>query len=596
MTAILLVAVLSASPVTGGESARALDRTARRDLDAARALFEANLDAIRKRDAGAYRACYRDSPFLVRSGPDGPTLGLESFVAPSAGEWPEALDAYDLRLVPVRDGVVYGSYRYRVVFAGVPSEGLSERLFIRTPQGWKIAITTAFPAPPGTPPPPLALVGGTIVDGSGGPGVPDGVLLMRDARIECVGTRAECPVPEGVDIRNVDDTWVVPGLVDAHVHFSQTGWVDGRPDAVDLRETYPYEEAVAWLQGHVADLFRTYLYSGVTAVLDVGGYPWTWTLQARAEEHALAPHVAATGPLLTTWVPEILTLPEQTQFVLMADEAAIERAVRSHAAFGADAIKVWFIVRRDDDFAELAKKVEQAGATARELGLPLVVHATGLEHAKVALRAGAKILVHGVDDQPVDEEFLDLARRNGSLCTPTLTVLEGYRSVYQRRWDPAGVPIEGVDAETLRRARATVDIPDDRLPATSLDAVMTRLDSRQKMLAENTRFMHRAGVRLALGTDAGNPLTLHGVSVFKELEAMEAAGLSPAEVLIAATAHGAVALGRDDIGVLEAGRIADALILDANPLARSSNFRRIQAIVRRGTWHERSQLRALATR
>ncbi len=75
--------------------------------------------------------------------------------------------------------------------------------------------------------------------------------------------------------------WITPGLVDAHVHFCQTGWADGRPDAFDVRERYPYEEVEADLRAHPERFFRSYLCSGVTAVFDVGGYPWTLDLRAR---------------------------------------------------------------------------------------------------------------------------------------------------------------------------------------------------------------------------------------------------------------------------------------------------------------------------
>ena len=561
------------------------------DLEAARRLFETNLDAIRRRDAAAYRACYLESPNLVRSGPDGPTLGIESFVTPADDTWPEALHAYDLRLVPVRPGVVYGSYRYRVVFDGVPTEGLSERVFIDTPDGWRIAVSTAFPAPESTPAPPLALVGGTLIDGTGRPPLTDASVLLGKGRITCAGTRAACPVPPGTDVVDVRGRWLVPGLIDAHVHFSQTGWVDARPDAFDVRDRYPYEQAIAWLRDHVEVLYRSYLYNGVTAVFDLGGYPWTLALSGAAEGSALAPHVAAAGPLLTTFVPEIVTLPAQSQFVRLAEDEAIDRAVAAHAAFGADAIKVWFIVRPGETAAGFAPQVRRAGEAARRAGLPMIVHATQLETAKEALRAGARMLVHGVDDRPVDEEFLGLAKQAGVICTPTLTVLEGYAQVFERRWREAGVALEGVDPDTLRRARATADLPPDDQGLAP--ALRTRFDAQRRTSADNVRRMRDAGVRLAVGTDAGNPLTLHGASIFNEIEAMAAAGLTPMEALVAATANGALALGRTDLGTIEADRHADLLVLDADPLAAVANLRSIRAVVRRGTWHERQELRAL---
>src|SRR5262249_28153354 len=157
-----------------------------------------------------------------------------------------------------------------------------------------------FDAPPGTPPPPRALIGATLIDGTGAPPVRDAVVVMRAGKIDCAGTRERCPVPEGVGVMEMTGLFIVPGLVDAHVHFSQTGWADARPDSIDLRVRYPYEQVVGDLRSHPERFFRSYLCSGVTAVFDVGGYPWTWGLRARAQTDSGAPHVAAAGPLLST--------------------------------------------------------------------------------------------------------------------------------------------------------------------------------------------------------------------------------------------------------------------------------------------------------
>src|SRR5262249_40877052 len=158
-----------------------------------------NLDAIRHRDRAAYLACYLDSESLARTSPDGPLLGFKEHAAQSEKSgWPDLFDAQDLRLVGVRPGVVYGTYRYRVKYGADEHSGLSERIFLSTPAGWRIAMTSAFDAPVGTPPPPRALVGATLVDGTGAAPVSDSVVVLRGGKIECAGSRQRCPVPEGV--------------------------------------------------------------------------------------------------------------------------------------------------------------------------------------------------------------------------------------------------------------------------------------------------------------------------------------------------------------------------------------------------------------
>src|SRR6267143_6628016 len=166
------------------------------DLQAARALFEKNLDAIRRRDRAGYLACYLHADSLARTGFEGSTLGYDSFVKESGDDWPDLFEGLDLQLVPIRPGLVYGTYRYRVRYGAREESGISERFFVQsggetdagksgaagTAAGWKIAVTTAFTAPPGTPPPPRALVGATLVDGTGAAPVPDAVVILRGGK------------------------------------------------------------------------------------------------------------------------------------------------------------------------------------------------------------------------------------------------------------------------------------------------------------------------------------------------------------------------------------------------------------------------------
>ena len=570
------------------------------DVAAARAVFERNLAAIAERDRDAYLATYLEAPTLARSGPEGPALGFEDFVAQAGDGWPEVFEAQDLRLVPVEPGVVYGTYRYRVVYGtgGEASEhaGLSERLFLDTGDGWKIAVTSAFDAPRGTPPPPRALVGATLVDGTGAPPVPDAVVVMRNGEIECAGSLEACPLPEGIGVVDLGGRFLTPGLVDAHVHFSQTGWADGRPDALDVRGEHPYPQVIAGLRADPQRFFRSYLCSGVTAVFDVGGYPWTWALADAAESDSRAPRVAAAGPLLSTldfW----LNLPAERQFVHLTDEASARDGVAYLAAGGADAVKVWFIVTGQRPLDEMERAVAAAGEAARAAGLPLIVHATGLAQAKAALRAGAGMLVHSVWEEEIDDEFLRLAKAAGTFYVPTLTVPDGYQRLYAAALDDRAPEIDDpngcVDAGTRARvaSSAALDAPVDRA---RLAAGRERNERQAANAAANLARVHAAGIPVAMGTDAGNPLTLHGPSVYAELEAMQAAGLPAMEVLVAATAHGARAMGRDDLGTVAAGKKADLAVLAADPSADAAAWRTVTHVVRGGVLRSVAELAAEA--
>lgn len=589
---LALIALSSRPQALQAESAE----TATVDVASARAVFERNLDAIRHRDRDAYLACYLQSENLVRNGAGGLDLGFAGLAKTAGDGWPDVFDAQDLRLVPVAPGLVYGSYRYRVRYGEDEQTGRSERVFRHTPEGWRIAVTTAFSDPPGTAPPPRALVGATLIDGTGAPPVPDSVVLLRAGKITCAGARAACPVPADAGVLDLKGTWIAPGLIDAHVHFSQTGWADGRPDALDVRAEHPYEAVAADLRAHPERFLHADLCSGVTAVLDTGGYPWTLGLEGRAETDTRSPHVAAAGPLLST-LDHWLNLPAERQFVFLRDRASASSAIAALKAGGARFVKVWFIVDRATDVAAMTPLVQAVGEEANQAGLPLIVHATGLAEAKASLRAGARLLVHSVWDQPVDDEFLKLARRAGATYCPTLTVEGGYVRLFRAVADGQAPEIDDpghcVDGATRARIAESARLGVARLGGADLEAGAARAAERLRISAENLQRVHAAGIPIAMGTDAGNPLTLHGPAVYAELEAMQAAGLSPAEVLVAATAGGARAMGREqDLGTLVAGKQADLLVLEGDPTADVRAWRRPRYVVRGGEVRSAAELAA----
>src|SRR5437899_3737961 len=362
-------------------------------------------------------------------------------------------------------------------------------------------------------------------------------------------------------------------------------------DALDLRDRYPYETVEADLHARPERFFRSYLCSGVTSVFDVGGYPWTLDLQARTAHSTTAPRVRAAGSLLST-IDFWLNLPDQRQFIYMADEATVRQAVRAHKTWGAAAVKVWYIMPpQPPDTARVSALVRAAGDEARKVGLPLIVHATGLWEAKDALRAGARVLVHSVWSAPVDDEFLTLARRQGTIYVPTLMVPDGYRQVAARHFAGERQPLACVDPAARAKALATDTVAAAQRPSAAALEERTARTARTFAQAQaNLKRVHDAGIPVALGTDAGNPLTLHGASVFMELEAMQASGLAPRDVLVTATATAARALGLDSTGTVTAGAAADLVVLDADPLADIRNVHHIALVVRRGEVYTRHEL------
>ncbi len=448
----------------------------------------------------------------------------------------------------------------------------------------------------GTPVRPLALVGGTLVDGTGAAPVPRATVVVRDGKIECAGK--DCKARPGAIVMDVSGAWITPGLIDAHVHFGQTGWADGRPDAFDVRDRYPYEKVVADLAAHPERFLRSQLCSGITSVFDAGGYPWSIEMAHRERDDPAAPRVAAAGPLLAT-IDFWLNLPAERQFIHLKDANAGRAGVRYLAARGADAVKIWFIVTPEQTVAASTPAVVAAAEEARSLGLPLIVHATGLAEAKVAVKAGAHLLVHSVDDLPLDDEFLADARASATVYCPTLTVFGGYARLGGAGGtaNPPAVddPNGRVDAETLRKVNESVTLQPAGAPRRA--SMEKLLASATAMMAANLKRVSDAGIPIAMGTDAGNPLTLHGPSVYAEMEAMQAAGLTPMQVLVASTRGGSLAMGAERVtGTLEKGKSADLIVVEADPTKDVANLRKLRFVMRAGVLHSLSELHAAAAR
>ena len=412
---------------------------------------------------------------------------------------------------------------------------------------------------------------------------PDSTLIVAGKRILTVGPASATPVPEGATVVDGHGKWVIPGLVDAHVHFFQSGNLYTRPDVADFNAWVPYAREVKRNQARLAATFKVWLASGVTSVVDIGGPFWNFDMRDAAAKTAAAPRVAVAGPLISMVDRPQLDLGDPPIIKISSPEEARE-LVRRELARNPDYIKVWFIHRPGDDLSSQEAIVKAAGDAAHAAGVPLAVHATELLVAKAALRAGADYLVHSVEDEPVDGEFLALARKNHILYCPTLFVREGYALALSNTWRPTAQEQRRADPQILAAMDDLQRIPKDKIP----ERVAKRMAEAQPpqtpaVALENLRTVWQAGITVVMGTDAGNIGTLHGPAVFREMALMQQAGLTPLQVLRSATAQGALAMRRDkEIGTIGPGKLADLVLLDADPLASLDNLRRIYRVIKDG--------------
>ena len=411
----------------------------------------------------------------------------------------------------------------------------------------------------------------------------DRTVLITGNRIVRIGPRAGTRVPAGATRINGKGKWVVPGLVDAHVHFFQSGNLYTRPDVADFNAVVPYAEEVARNKARLPATFKLWLASGVTSVVDIGGPYWNFEMRDAARKSSAAPRVAVAGPLISMIDRPKLDLGDPPIVkVTTADEA--RTLVQRELAYKPDFIKVWFIHRPGDDLAAQEAIVKATADAAHAAGVRLAVHATELEVAKAALRAGADYLVHSVEDAPVDQEFLALAKKNRALYCPTLFVVMGYRYALSNTWRPTPAERRLADPQILAAMGDLARIPPEKLPERVAKAMAdTASPEPSAVELQNLRTVWDAGIPVAMGTDAGNIGTLHGPSVFRELGLMVQAGLTPLQVLRAATVNGARTMGLErELGTLAPGKLADLLILDADPLADVQNLAPIHRVIKDG--------------
>jgi imidazolonepropionase-like amidohydrolase len=437
--------------------------------------------------------------------------------------------------------------------------------------------------------PALAIIGVTVVQpekDAAHASMPNATVVIRGDRIVAVGPSASTKVPSGATRIDGNGRWLIPGMIDGHVHFFQSSNLYTRPDAADFNSTMPYAKEVARNQARLPATFKVWLASGVTSVIDVGGPFWNFQVRDAANRSDAAPRVATTGPLISMVSRPQLDLGDPPIVKIESADAA-RALVARELPYKPDFIKVWFVREPNDDLAAKEAIVKATGDAAHAAHIRLAVHATELDTAKAALRAGADYLVHSVFNDPIDDEFIALLRKNNALLCPTLFVTNGYRWALSNQWQATPEEQRLADPQILAAMHDLDRIPKDKLPP----RVVKLMADHQKpppptVSLQNLKKLHDAGITIVMGTDAGNIGTLHGPSVFREMALEHDAGLTPLEVLRTATTNGARAFGNVDLGAIAPGKLADVVLLDADPLADVANLSRAERVIKGGVVYD----------
>ena len=402
-------------------------------------------------------------------------------------------------------------------------------------------VAAVLPALAVAQPVPRAFTGATLIDGTGRTPVTNATLLVRDGRIVAAGPAARGTIPANAERVPLAGKVIIPGLINAHGHASS-----------------------------VANL-RTYAAYGVTTVYSLGDESPD-VFAARDAQRTTAPshaRVYVAGPVLNPSSPD----DARAQVAAVADRKV-------------DIVKI----RVDDNLGTAPKmKPEIYRAVidaAHARGLRVAVHLYYLDDAKDLLAAGADYIAHSVRDKAVDADFTRQLVQSKVCYSPTL-MREVSTFVYEST--PPFFKDSLFLAHANREWMATAQQP-ARQEATRTSASAQRYKAQLPLAMRNMKALHQAGVPIAMGTDTGPVGRFQGYFELMEIEMMVDAGLTPTQALQSATRDAARCLKLDaDLGTLEAGKVADFVVLDASPLERISNIRKQHSVwiggVRVGAGH-----------
>jgi imidazolonepropionase-like amidohydrolase len=435
----------------------------------------------------------------------------------------------------------------------------------------------------------ISLVGGTLINPANSQIVENAVIVIDGDRIAAVGSRKEMAVPTGSRWVECNGKFILPGYIDTHVHFFQSGGLFTRPDGADLTKIRPYADEIVSIKKNLPDTFARYLRCGITSVVDVGGPFWNFEVRRTANSTAKAPRVAVAGPLISSVSRPQLDLGDPPIVKVETPDQARE-FVRKLAAQNPDLVKIWYIVDKDHPVDSFRPIVRATIEESHGRKIRVAVHATELETARAAVEEGADVLVHSVIDKEVDDAFVKLLKDRHTILCPTLVVFERYGRTFSHQLNLTPEEKAWGNPEII----ATLDvtkIPQDQLPErikTALadpNAALDRIKKTYDVALKNLKTLENAGVTIAAGTDAGNIGTIHGPSLFREFQLMKEAGLTPMEILQCATANAAKLFGGETgarIGMIDKGNFADLVVLKSNPVNDIAHAADIDSVMKNG--------------
>ena len=428
------------------------------------------------------------------------------------------------------------------------------------------ATLTAAPAGAET----TVLSNATVIDGTGKPAMPGSAIVMTDGKISWVGPMAQLKAPKGANTVDLSGKYVMPGIIDGHVHVGMMKDV-----AQDVKF---YDRA------NVESDLKVYAAYGVTTVV-VAGTDKDVIIDIRNDLRKTRPSMARVytsgqglvqkggyGGLYGLNVP--ISTPEEAR-----------KAVAAEAAKGVDLIKLWVDDEREMIPVKMPYTVTKAAIDeAHKHKLKGWAHVYYLDDAKELARQGVDGFAHIVRDKAVDKELIDLMKAKGTWQASSTLSREIVYSMAVMPWINDPFFTRGVTPGTLTALRSperekNVMLGYLRVPGLPYEKKLFYDMGRTVVQAmDNYTALVQAGVKTGMGTDSGPNGRFPGFNAHKELQMEVMAGRTPLDAIKSATSDNAAWLGDKTVGSIEAGKWADLLVLDADPLADIRNTKSISAV------------------
>jgi len=415
--------------------------------------------------------------------------------------------------------------------------------------------------------------GARLIAGDGNAPIERSAFIVERGRFTRVGRKGEVSAPSGAVRIDLTGKTVIPGLIDAHSHIGYMKNLTSGP------QNYTRE--------NILDHMYRFAYFGIAASqamgTDFGEMPFQLRDELLAGKYPDAARFLSAGRGLAPLQEISPANMRHAAFVVTTEEGA-RASVQELAPRKLTLIKTW-VDDRGGTIKSMAPNLYGAIIDEAHMhNLRVAVHATGLADAKNLLRAGIDVFAHMISD--VDDELVALFKQHPK--TTVLLALGAPRRTIYAPWlnPPHPLVAETVSPEQIKRLQ-------DRLAGTTPQALAAARQAWD-LLARGVVRLNAAGVRIGVGTDGGGQSgdQFIGWTMHTEMENMVAAGMTPAQVLVAATRTSAEVVGLDDLGLVAAGKSADFVVLDANPLDDITNTRSISKVYLRGVEVDRAKLKA----